>query len=98
MGRKVKLFAENTEQKPKTQLQNIPQDDDIHRFNELLDIIDRPVNTDDYRAELRQKPVVPTQTVVEVHRPILAPPAANKPETNSSSVTESTGIQIESDC
>ena len=27
---------------------SIPPDDDIHRFNELLDIIDRPANTDDY--------------------------------------------------
>ena len=25
-----------------------PPDNDIHRFGELLDLIDRPVNTDDY--------------------------------------------------
>ena len=68
-------------------IQNIPHDDDIHRFNELLDIIDRPVNTSDYQAELRQKPVVPTQTVVEMHRPDLV--QTHQDETNCPSVSES---------
>ena len=49
-----------------------PPDDDIHRLNELLDIIDRPVNTNDYKVE--QKPVEPTQSVVEVHQPYLTLP------------------------
>ena len=54
-----------------------PPDDDIHRFNELLDMIDRPVNTNDYKVPvLKQKPVKPTQSVVEVHHPYLAPPAS----------------------
>ena len=39
----------------------------MHRFNELLDIIDCPINTNGYQAEQRQKPVVPTQSVVETH-------------------------------
>jgi hypothetical protein len=96
IGRKIeKLFTENAEPKPKPKLENIPADDDIHRFNELLDIIDHPVNTNDYRAELRPKPVVPTQTVVEVHRPNLASP--DQEETNYSSATKSTGLQLESD-
>ena len=47
-----------------------PPDDDIHRFYELLDEIDRPVNTDDYEVSVKQQePVKPTQSVVEVHQP-----------------------------
>ena len=70
----VKVFTANAAPKPEPKPGNIPPDDDIHRFNELLDMNDRPVNTNDYQAELRQKPVVPTQSVVEVHIPNLAPP------------------------
>ena len=55
-----------------------PPDDDIHRFNELLDMIDGPANTNDYNVPIplndRQKPVKPTQSVVEVHQPYLVPP------------------------
>ena len=51
-----------------------PPDDDIHRFNELLDIIDRPVNTNDYKVPLKKKPVQkPTQSVVEMHHPQMVP-------------------------
>ena len=51
-----------------------PPDDDIHRFNELLDVIDRPANSEDYKVPLKQqKPVKPTQSVVEVYHPQLAP-------------------------
>ena len=47
-----------------------PPDDDIHRFNELLDVIDRPVNTYDYEVPVKQQePAKPTQSVVEVHQP-----------------------------
>ena len=47
-----------------------PPDDDIHRFYELLDEIDRPVNTHDYEVPVKQQePVKPTQSVVEVHQP-----------------------------
>ena len=47
-----------------------PPDDDIHRFNELLDVIDGPVNTQDYKVPVKQLgPVKPTQSVVEVHQP-----------------------------
>ena len=50
-----------------------PPDDDIHRFNELLDIIDRPVNADDYNIVplKQQNPVKPTQSVVEVQPLII---------------------------
>ena len=47
-----------------------PPDDDIHRFYELLDVIDRPVNTHDYEVPVKQQePVKPTQSVMEVHQP-----------------------------
>ena len=56
-----------------------PPDDDIHRFNELLDMIDRPVDSDDYtlKIELRKPVKPPTQSVVEVRQPKLAPPDPN---------------------
>ena len=50
----------------------IPADNDIHQFHELLDMIDHPVNTKDYRIE--EKPVEPTKSVVELPKPYLAPP------------------------
>ena len=47
-----------------------PPDDDIHQYYEILDEIDRPVNTDDYEVSVeQQEPVKPTQSVVEVHQP-----------------------------
>ena len=61
-----------TDADPKPKLErhwSPPPDDDIHRFNELLDVIDRPVNTDDYEVPVKQqKPVKPTQSVVEVYQ------------------------------
>ena len=69
-----RLFTDtNPKLKPKHHW-SPPPDDDIHRFNELLDMIDRPVNTNDYKVPLKQKPVKPTQSVVEVHQPYLTPP------------------------
>ena len=44
-----------------------PDDDDIHRFYELLDEIDRPINTDDYEVPIERQE--PTKSVVEVHQP-----------------------------
>ena len=67
--------------------QSLPPDDDIHRFNELLDIIDRPINTEDYRVPLlMQKPVEPTQTVVEVHQPYIPPPEPEQAGTSQNIV------------
>ena len=52
----------------------VPADDDIHQFYELLDMIDRPVNTNDYNIpQVKPKPVVPTQSVVEPPKPLLVP-------------------------
>ena len=65
-----------TDPKPKPErFSSPPPDDDIHRFNELLDMIDRPVNTNDYTMSTKQlKPLKPTQTVVKVHQPQMVPP------------------------
>ena len=57
-----------------------PPDDDIHRFYEFLDVIDRPVNTYDYEVPVQQQePVKPTRSVVEVHQPrdLAVPEVAN---------------------
>ena len=56
----------------------VPADEDIHQFYELLDMIDRPVNTNDYNIpQVKPKPVEPTQSVVEPPKPLLVP--ANPP-------------------
>ena len=55
----------------------IPADDDIHQFNELVDMIDRPVNTNDYNvSQVRPRPTKPTvsKSEVELPKPYLAPP------------------------
>ena len=74
-GRMIERLLTNTDPKPKPKWHwSPPPDDDIHRFNELLDMIDRPINTNDYEVPLKQNPVKPTQSVVEVHQPYLTPP------------------------
>ena len=70
-GRMIDRQFTDADPKPTPEYhRNPPPDDDIHRFHELLDIIDHPVNTNDYKVPLKQqKPVKPTQSVVEVHQP-----------------------------
>ena len=67
-----RLFTDaNPKPEPERHWSPLP-DDDIHRFNELLDVIDRPVNTQDYKVHVhikKQEPVKPTQSVVEVYQP-----------------------------
>ena len=72
-----------SDQNPKPQNPNLPLDQDIHRFNELLDMIDRPVNTNDYKVPHMQNPVQPTHSVVEVHKPFLAPPDPEDADTQN---------------
>ena len=58
----------------------IPADEDIHQFHMLLDMIDRPVNTTDYNIpQIQPKPVEPTQSVVEIPKPVQAAPATPPP-------------------
>lgn len=74
LGRKIdRLFAE-TQPKPNPRQRRYspPPDNDIHRFDELLDELDCPVNTDDYNTVplLRPTPPVePTYSVVELPMP-----------------------------
>ena len=69
--------------KPKSESHSsVPIDDDIHRFNEMLDIIDCPVNTSDYKKKPVQKP---TQSIVEMHHLQLAP---HDPEEANSHVNQ----------
>ena len=58
----------------------VPVDEDIHQFHMLLDMIDRPVNTYDYNIpQIQPKPVEPTQSVVEIPKPVQATPATPPP-------------------
>ena len=63
---------------PKKEL-NLPPDDDPHGLHDLLNIIDRPINTNDYKVPVKQ--VEPMCSVVDVHQPKLAPPDTE--ETNA---------------
>ena len=52
----------------------IPADGDIHQSNELLDMIDRHVNINDYNIpQVRLRPSKPAQSVVELPKPYVAP-------------------------
>ena len=70
--------------------QNLPPDDDDHKLHELLDIIDRPVNTNDYNVPVKQ--AEPTCSVVEVHESHVTPP--NPDETNAQDIHIATEIQV----
>ena len=71
LGGMIDRLFTDTDPKPKPERHwSPPPDDDIHRFNELLDMIDRPVNTHDYKVPVKQQePVKLTQSVVEVYQP-----------------------------
>ena len=58
---------------PSPRPQSPPPDEDTHRFHELLDIIDRPANTNDYKLAQRQQSAKPTRSVVEIRQPLLQP-------------------------
>ena len=62
----INRLLTKTDPKPKRTDVSLQPDDDIHRFDELLDIIDRPLNTNDYKVLCNQKPVGPTSSVVEI--------------------------------
>ena len=74
LGRKIdRLFIETqSAPNPRQRRYSPPPDDDIHRFDELLDELDCPVNTNDYNTVplLRSPPVVePTYSVLELPQP-----------------------------
>ena len=55
-------------------------------------MIDRPVNTNDYK--IKQKPVKPTQSVVEVHQSYLEPPDPEE-MTNSQCTAEAVQVGVD---
>ncbi len=75
-GKMIDWLFVNRDPKPAPRLRSYspPPDDDIHRFDELLNELDCPVNTDDYNTAplLRPAPLEPTFSVVQVHKPNLA--------------------------
>ena len=95
LGKVIDGLITDTDPKPKPECHlSPPPDVDIHRFNELLDMIDRPVNTYDYEIPVKQQePVKPTQSVVEVHQPRdLAAP--NPEEVANSLHTPGAGVAV----
>ena len=100
-GRMIDRLFINTDPKPNPRLRrwSQPPDDDIHRFDELLDELDCPINTDDYntRPLLRPTPVEPTYSVVEVHHPCLAP--SDPEEANAQNIPDTAEINhFEANC
>ena len=75
-GKMIDRLFTDADPKPKPERSWGPlPDDDIHRFNELLDTIDHTISTNDYEVSLEQNPVKPpTQSVVEMCQLQLAPP------------------------
>jgi hypothetical protein len=65
LGRMIERLFTDSGQKPKPERPwSQPPDDDIHLFNELLDVMDRP---NDYKMPVKQRePAKPTQSVVEM--------------------------------
>ena len=74
-GRMIdRLFTETQQPKPNPRQRrwSPPPDDDIHRFDELMEELDCPVHTDDYYNTiplLTPAPVEPTYSVVELPKP-----------------------------
>ena len=71
LGRMIDRLSTETQPNPREQRFSPPPDDDIHRFDELMDELDCPIYTADYNTIplLRLTPVKPTQSVVELPKP-----------------------------
>ena len=74
VGKKLDAFLLRLMTPIEMQQHPVPShDDNIHAFNEFLDLVNGPVNTNDYELQPKSKPAEPTRTVVEIHIPRLAP-------------------------
>ena len=73
----------------KDRKKDLPCDDDAHGFHDHLDIIDDPINTNDYKIPLKQ--VEPTCSVIEA----LAPPDSEETNTQCQNVPIATHSEIE---
>ena len=64
---KEKLSVMQNKQKRIDHQRQVPTDKDVHQFHELLDMIDHPVNTNDYNIpHVQPKGAEPTYSVVEL--------------------------------
>ena len=82
-----KVLKIDTQPNSKQQLNPPPPDEDIHRFHEVLDIIDRPINTNDYEllSSAKQPPnSEPTHSVVEISK---QPLSSNNDNTQTTTLT-----------
>ena len=71
----VQMKEKLNQKQPKRAIIKPPTtNEDNHCLHKLLDLINHPANTDDYKtAQVGPKPVEPTQSVVELPKPQLAP-------------------------
>ena len=94
------LLTKTVDPKQKFKHQNTPPpDDDIHRFNELVDVIDRPINTNDYKVPLTQKTKEPTHSVVEMYHSNLEPTVPEESITqNTPDTCTKESIHVQIDC
>ena len=73
LGKMINQLFSDTGPKPNPRQHRFSPlpDDDIHRFDKLLDELDCPISTEDYNTIplIRPTPVEPTYSVVEVHKP-----------------------------
>ena len=74
-GKFIINIVSKNDPEPRTILPTPLFDDDVDRarYHEMVDIIDSPVNTSDYEQLQGEKPVVPSRSVVEVHKPLQQP-------------------------
>ena len=80
----INRFRANSTTRARCHLRLPPAaDDNVHRFNELLDMIAGPANTNDYNVPLLdQQPVEPTYSVVELPKPSQDPDQPEPGEAN----------------
>ena len=93
LNRMINRFRANSTTRARRHLRLPPAaDDNVHRFNELLDMIAGPANTNDYNVPLLdQQPVEPTYSVVELPKPSQDP---DQPEPGEANIRNKPGPGI----
>ena len=75
---KMKKLTHNKKKVASVNDKPVPADEDIHRFHELLDILDEP-DTNDYNISQVEQTTEPTQSVVELPKPVQASSTSSSP-------------------